>query len=852
MGKKVGIMTLYYKTYNYGAQLQAYALQKVISKLGYECEQISFKWGNYQIEKYYENLKGNKESFRSFSQYIRHSKWIYTPSDIYECVNDYDIFICGSDQIWGVNESMPKFVLPQITLSFVPDEKVRIAYGASMGGAAVDDTIRPIIKNPISKLDAVSVREKSAIPFISDMTEKEVVSVLDPTMLLNTNEWDEITILPIDCNYILVYNIGQNGIIDDIAKILAARLKCKIFELSYSEKDTAGPREFIGLIKNAKYVLTNSFHGTIFSILYHKQFFTFKIDKTNPPYSKNIRMMDLLETFGMQSRFIDDITGFEKEYILALSYENVETILKEHRAISIEFLKKSLEIVKSEENGIVSKRLCYGCGTCVAVCPNKCVDFVPDYLGFAYPKVNYSNCSSCEMCKNSCPALNPVKESAERELTVYAAFNKNENIRKSSSSGGIASALAQETIKLGGVVFGAAYDSDMSVYHSFAETINELVKFRGSKYVQSRNENTYQETKSFLKQGRFVLYIGTPCQIEGLKAYLQRDYENLLTVDFVCNGVGSPQLLKRYLDFENKSSVSKVIDFRFRDKSVSWQHPPVTKLTYEDGSTKIVSMPDNMCFGLYTGLLRQSCYHCGVKKIKRESDITICDFWGVKDFIPHLDDGKGLSVIFLQNQKGRKLFESISDNLHFEKLSSSYTSRQRLMTNSDIQPCGRDYLLSIFNDSTIEKLYYENKLIESYMLYDNLWRNLDNEIKRTELLGKLTKFQMLGCSLDFDTDMKGKIFIYGAGKIGKLACDSLSDKLLGFIDEFAEFESCKGYPVFRLESAELKELIERTDEVTVLVTVPWDIEKISTAIETSYPKITSIVSIEKAVEKIWL
>jgi len=173
-------MTLYYKTYNYGAQLQVYALQKAITKLGINAEVIRFKWYKTQLEQSYRYTSaGNYDKFETFSKSIPHSKRVYTPENIHECADNYDIFICGSDQIWGVRESMPIYVLPQITLSFVPDSKLKIAYAASMGGSAVSDKTKDVLSPACKKLDAISVRETSAVQFVTEMAEKSVSTKTD-------------------------------------------------------------------------------------------------------------------------------------------------------------------------------------------------------------------------------------------------------------------------------------------------------------------------------------------------------------------------------------------------------------------------------------------------------------------------------------------------------------------------------------------------------------------------------------------------------------------------------------------------------------------------------------------------
>ena len=189
---------------------------------------------------------------------------------------------------------------------------------------------------------------------------------------------------------------------------------------------------------------------------------------------------------------------------------------------------------------------CTGCGACHSVCPKSCILMRQDSEGFLYPVIDDISCTRCGKCKNICPAN--YQGAARKPLNVYAAKNMDEEIRRQSSSGGIFSLLAEHVIQEGGVVFGARFNDTWDVVHDYTETVEGLAVFRGSKYVQSVTGETYIQAKKFLKDGRKVLYSGTPCQIAGLKAFLQGDHNNLLTVDLVCHGVPSPLVWKKYLD----------------------------------------------------------------------------------------------------------------------------------------------------------------------------------------------------------------------------------------------------------------------------------------------------------------
>ena len=344
--KNVGIVTLYYKNYNYGGQLQAYALQRIISNLGYNCEQISFEWADKH------HLQGCETSksamyFTAFSESILHSKRVYTAADIEECIDDYDIFVCGSDQIWGLPQTIPSHILPSLALSFVPESKIKIAYAASLGGAEVALNLKNILSAHVNSLDFVSVREKSSIPFVATMTNGEVAHVLDPTILLDKSEWDKIAVPPPEKAYILIYvlNTRDNNGLLEYAEALSQKSRYEIISLISDGCPMVGPKEFVGYIKHAKYFITNSFHGAVFAILYHVPFLVFP-SSVNPkdPQSRDARMIALLDEFGFSSCFVYDTSSVTN--IDDVIFHQVDETISAIRHNSIQFLKDALSFKK--------------------------------------------------------------------------------------------------------------------------------------------------------------------------------------------------------------------------------------------------------------------------------------------------------------------------------------------------------------------------------------------------------------------------------------------------------------------------------------------------------------------------
>lgn len=339
---------------------------------------------------------------------------------------------------------------------------------------------------------------------------------------------------------------------------------------------------------------------------------------------------------------------------------------------------------------IESKELCCGCNACTQACPKHCISMNEDEEGFLYPCVDLNICIDCHLCEKVCPVIN--QKSHRTPIGVYAGKNKDEELRMKSSSGGLFILLAEKILLEKGVVFGAKFNRDWEVIHDFAEDLEGVAEFQGSKYVQSRIGSSYKNTEEFLKQGRRVLFTGTPCQVAGLKLFLRKEYENLLTVDFVCHGVPSPKVWQMYLKeilSSPKGSVGKntvlhslndlpvITGISFRDKELGWKkfgfvvRKSVPLFGTDKNSVLLSETYSKNLFmkGFLSDLyLRPSCHACPSKFFKSGSDITIGDYWGIQEVLPDFDDDKGVSLIMINTEKGH----SIYDGLAVESKQTSY------------------------------------------------------------------------------------------------------------------------------------------------------------------------------------
>lgn len=344
---------------------------------------------------------------------------------------------------------------------------------------------------------------------------------------------------------------------------------------------------------------------------------------------------------------------------------------------------------------------CCGCNACQEACPKRCIEMRPDKMGLLYPFVDTSQCIDCGRCVHTCPFIKPYSPLFAKEC--YAANNKDDTIRLSSSSGGVFIVLAQQIISRGGVVFGAVFAEDWSVVHTYTETMDGVTPMMGSKYVQSNTCNTFGQAKQFLEQGREVLYTGTPCQIAGLKHFLCKDYSNLLAVELICHGVPAPGVWQSYLkerlvrpketlvgknmDLPTLKGKPMIVNISFRDKKMGWGKYGFTlRILGSSGNEEnaalhpletfyeVFNKNHYMAAFLRNWSLRPSCYACKAKKGTSGADITIGDFWGIDKLAIIENDDKGISCVVCRTRNG---CQAIKDSINMALTPVEYESITR-------------------------------------------------------------------------------------------------------------------------------------------------------------------------------
>ena len=342
---------------------------------------------------------------------------------------------------------------------------------------------------------------------------------------------------------------------------------------------------------------------------------------------------------------------------------------------------------------IVDKSKCSGCHSCMNICPKNCIKMKVDEEGFWYPQVDKEKCIECGICKKRCPILNDM--SIENNPKAYACYNLDEEIRKESSSGGIFTLLASYIIDNGGIVYGAAFNQNFEVEHIKVTDKQDLSKLQGSKYVQSKLGSTYSKIKVYLEQGKLVYFSGTPCQIDGLLCFLNKKYNNLICQDIVCHGVPSPNVWKHYLKQFNLEKNAKIL---FRDKSTGWDSYSFT-IEQKNKFTQLSSNNEFMKVFIKDLCLRPSCYDCQSKSLHRNSDITLADFWGIKEICPDMYDDKGTSLVFVNSKKGQEIFNEIISDIKYQEVDINEASKYNPSSfKSVIIPDKRqEYFEGVFN-----------------------------------------------------------------------------------------------------------------------------------------------------------
>lgn len=326
---------------------------------------------------------------------------------------------------------------------------------------------------------------------------------------------------------------------------------------------------------------------------------------------------------------------------------------------------------------------CVACTACVNICPMNCIEMKMDEEGFMYPHVNYEKCISCGLCYKSCPTKRVKKQ--KNTPIILGMINRDKDVRENSSSGGVFYNLACSVLECGGIVCGATIDENMYVKHILIDSLDELNLLTKSKYVQSDLGNCYSLIKEELNKEKQVLFVGTPCQVYGLRCFLGKEYDSLIMVDLICQGVPSPKIWEDYIkEMENKRN-AKGCYVSFRDKSLKGWNTHGMKIEFSNGTKYVDTVYENLFMnGFLKGYIdRKSCYNCQFRGRNRCSDLTIGDFWSVDNFLKDFNDNKGTSLVFINTEKGKKLVKTVRKSFFIKRVKNVKPEKLNIAYSKD-------------------------------------------------------------------------------------------------------------------------------------------------------------------------
>lgn len=353
---------------------------------------------------------------------------------------------------------------------------------------------------------------------------------------------------------------------------------------------------------------------------------------------------------------------------------------------------------------------CTGCTACNNICPVTAITMKPDAEGFVYPAVNYEKCVQCGLCIRNCPVLNKENDPAYEMPEVYAGWNLNAEIRINSTSGGVFSAVAEAVIERGGYIAAAVYGERFDICHTIVRDKKELERLRQSKYAQSDLNDVFGRIRTLLEKGELVLFCGTPCQSAGLQRFLRKKYAGLYCCDFICRGVISPKVYRKYLDDKAKDKKGTISKVHFKNKDFGWNRFS-TKISFSDGTSyQEDRYHDSYLRGYlnYNLYLRPCCHECNFKQIPRQSDMSLGDFWGIGNYKPELDTDQGTSVVLVNSEKGRELLEWTASKLYMEQRSLDEVLKgNSCLLNSAVPGKYRDYFFANVDKMAFDKLIYK-------------------------------------------------------------------------------------------------------------------------------------------------
>ena len=648
----------------------------------------------------------------------------------------YDWAVIGSDEVFN----HAKGVRLQLHGAVRQAEGV-ISYAASCGSALakdIDENDVPAVRDAMKHFAALSVRDESTRRYVSNFYDGEVHHHLDPVLVGDLHRREPRGV-PLK-KYLLVYAYGQRiRTKEEIRAIqeFARNRGLKTVAMGGSQfwcdlYVPASPFRMLDYFYHADFVVTDTFHGAIFSVI-NKRPFAVIMRKTNRG-----KLTSLLQDLSLEARQVERMEDLEEVLSAPVDYVNVESILARERARSRSYLKAQLT---KAEILYTSKKNCSACGACVAICPMQAVSMAADDTGCLYPVIDPERCIHCGACHRVCDY---GKTEMAQPMEAYAAVGKDAKLVPASASGGVFASLAKSVLADGGMVAGAVMDLEdgVTVRHILTDDPAQLSRLQGSKYVQSEAWHCYEEIRTALKQGKTVLFSGTPCQVAAVKE-LTGDPDRLITIDLICHGVPPKQMLAEFLEILSRRLGGRIRGFSFRDKSCGKAFcariDTVRGIHYLQ--SRFLSFYKLFLSG---AIYRENCYSCPYARMERVSDLTMGDYWGIEEaHAAELQSGEmerrgDWSCLLVNTPKGRQFLDA-HNGMTLIPTEFAWIARKNRQLNAPMEkPAQREKILAAYRRGgyrEVEKQYIQSNgglLRFRWQMLKSLRRNAKNAAGRVK------------------------------------------------------------------------------------------------------------------------